>query len=368
MKKSISSRKFRIQNNMSRLIPATVTAGISAPQGGLGSVVAGWFRNESANQTSGASDDELGYYHETVLLEEAVHFMAPAKGKVLIDGTLGGGGHTEKMLEAGAVVYGVDRDPQALEYAGKRLARFGENFKPVKGNYTDSLQHMQERGVDGVDGILVDLGVSSWQFDEAERGFSFSKDGPLDMRMGDDGATAADIVNGWDEAELRRIFWEYGEEKSGRKIASRICEHRAATPFLTTTQLAEAIEKWCPRMGKRIHPATKVFQALRIEVNDELGSLRGLLDTSAKLLNPGGRLCVISFHSLEDRMVKRFLKATTAKEVDKKEWPAPRPNPEYYYRLASRKPVTASAEEVSRNARSRSAIMRVGERIESVET
>jgi len=368
MKKSISSRKFRIQNNMSRLIPATVTAGISAPQGGLGSVVAGWFRNESANQTSGGSDDELGYYHETVLLEEAVHFMAPAKGKVLIDGTLGGGGHTEKMLEAGAVVYGVDRDPQALEYAGKRLARFGENFKPVKGNYTDSLQHMQERGVDGVDGILVDLGVSSWQFDEAERGFSFSKDGPLDMRMGDDGATAADIVNGWDEAELRRIFWEYGEEKSGRKIASRICEHRAATPFLTTTQLAEAIEKWCPRMGKRIHPATKVFQALRIEVNDELGSLRGLLDTSAKLLNPGGRLCVISFHSLEDRMVKRFLKATTAKEVDKKEWPAPRPNPEYYYRLASRKPVTASAEEVSRNARSRSAIMRVGERIESVET
>jgi 16S rRNA (cytosine1402-N4)-methyltransferase len=227
---------------------------------------------------------------------------------------------------------------------------------------------MQERGVDGVDGILVDLGVSSWQFDEAERGFSFSKDGPLDMRMGDEGATAADIVNTWDEAELRRIFWEYGEEKSGRKIARNICEHRVATPFLSTTQLAQSIEKWCPRMGKKIHPATKVFQALRIEVNDELGSLRGLLDTSAKLLNPGGRLCVISFHSLEDRMVKRFLKATTAKEIHKKEWPAPRPNPEYFYKLVSRKPVIASGDEVSRNARSRSAIMRVAERIESVET
>ena len=351
---------------MFKLTPATANSAFS-PLCGTGSVLSGWFRNESAGERSGGSDDDLGYYHETVLLEEAVHFMAPARGKVLIDGTLGGGGHTEKMLEAGAVVYGVDRDPQALEYAGKRLARFGENFKPVKGNYTDSLKHMQERGVDGVDGILVDLGVSSWQFDEAERGFSFSKDGPLDMRMGDEGETAADIVNHWGEADLRKIFWEYGEEKSSRKIAARICEHREATPFLTTTQLAESIEKWCPRNGKRIHPATKVFQALRIEVNDELGALRGLLETSAELLNPGGRLCVISFHSLEDRMVKRFLKATSAKEIDKKEWPAPKPNPEYYFNIVSRKPITAGEGEVSRNARSRSAIMRVAERVESVE-
>ncbi|MGJ8657570.1 MAG: 16S rRNA (cytosine(1402)-N(4))-methyltransferase RsmH [Akkermansiaceae bacterium] len=351
---------------MNRLNPALVNAGIS-PQAEMGSVLGGWFRNESVNQESSGSGggDDLGYYHETVLLEEAVHFMAPAKGKVLIDGTLGGGGHTEKMLESGAVVYGVDRDPQALEYAGKRLARFGDNFRPVKGNYTDSLQHMQERGVAGVDGVLVDLGVSSWQFDEAERGFSFSKDGPLDMRMGDEGVTAGDIVNNWDEADLARIFWEYGEERSSRKIAKRICEHRNAAPYLTTTQLAESIEKWCPRMGKRIHPATKVFQALRIEVNDELGSLRGLLDSAAELLNPGGRLCVISFHSLEDRMVKRFLKATSAKEIDRKEWPAPKPNPEYYFNIVSRKPVTASGDEVGRNARSRSAIMRVAERVDN---
>lgn len=354
---------------MLKLIPAAVNSAPS-PLSGKDACLSGWFRNESssANERSGSSDDALGYYHETVLLEEAVHFMAPARGKVLIDGTLGGGGHTEKMLEAGATVYGVDRDPQALEYAGKRLTKFKENFNPVKGNYTDSLKLMQERGISGVDGILVDLGVSSWQFDEAERGFSFSKDGPLDMRMGDKGETAADIINEWDEAELRRIFWEYGEEKSSRKIAARICEHREMTPFLTTTQLAENIEKWCPRNGKRIHPATKIFQALRIQVNDELGALRGLLDTSAEMLNPEGRLCVISFHSLEDRMVKRFLKATSAKEIDKKEWPAPKPNPEYYFDIVARKPVTAGETEVKRNARSRSAIMRVAQRVQSVDT
>lgn len=349
---------------MFRLQPSLVSASIS-PLGEMASVFADGFMNESATGAVGGNDEELGYYHETVLLEEAVHFMAPAQGKVLIDGTLGGGGHTERMLESGAVVYGVDRDPQALVYAGKRLARFGEDFKPVKGNYTDALQHMEECGVSGVDGILVDLGVSSWQFDEAERGFSFSKDGPLDMRMGDEGVTAGDIINHWDESELARIFWEYGEERSSRKIAKRICEQRVVAPYLTTTQLAEDIEKWCPRMGKKIHPATKVFQALRIEVNDELGSLRGLLDTAADLLNPGGRLCVISFHSLEDRMVKRFLKATSAKEIDRKEWPAPKPNPEYHFNIVCRKPVTAGSDEVSRNARSRSAIMRVAERIEA---
>ncbi len=347
---------------MLRLIPALAIDGGTPVEGWFGSSVVKWFMNESSGEQGGG--DELGYYHETVMLDEAVGFMAPGAGKVLVDGTLGGGGHSERMLESGATVYGIDRDPEALAYAGKRLARFGERFIPVKGNYTDALALMRERGVAGVDGVLVDLGVSSWQFDEAERGFSFSKDGPLDMRMGDEGVTAGDIVNGWEESELRRIFWEYGEEKSARKIARRICEERDVRPFVTTTQLAESIESWCPRMGRRIHPATKVFQALRIEVNDELGSLRGLLESASELLNAGGRLCVISFHSLEDRMVKRFLKATSAREVDKKEWPAPRPNPDYYFNLVSRKPVTASKDEVARNARSRSAIMRVAERVE----
>ncbi len=348
-----------------KLIPLTASIGMPSSQSDLSSIFAGWFRSEAGGGAKATRDTELGYYHETVLLEEAVRFMAPSEGKVLIDGTLGGGGHTEKMLEAGAVVYGVDRDPQALEYAGKRLARFGGNFRPVKGNYADSLEHMRERGVAGVDGILVDLGVSSWQFDEAERGFSFSKDGPLDMRMGDEGVTAADIVNTWSEAELARIFWEYGDERASRKIAKNICEHRDARPFYRTSQLAESIEKWCPRMGKKIHPATKVFQALRIEVNDELGSLRRLLDSSAALLNPGGRLCVISFHSLEDRMVKRFLKGSSTREIDQKEWPAPRPNPDYNFESVTKKPVIAGGEEMRRNARSRSAVMRVAERIKS---
>ncbi len=312
--------------------------------------------NEGANE-------EMEYYHETVLLEESVHFMAPAEGKVLIDGTLGGGGHTEKMLEAGAIVYGVDKDPEALEYASRRLVRFGDRFRPIKGNFADALELMKEHGIDKVDGVLVDLGVSSRQFDEVARGFSFSKEGPLDMRMSDTGPTAADLINGWEESELARIFWWYGEERSSRKIAKRICEVRLNEPFKTTTELAECIEKCCPRFGKRIHPATKVFQALRIEVNDEMGALRRLLDTSAELLATGGRLCVISFHSLEDRMVKRFLKGASSKEIDRPEWPAPRSNPDYKFNLISRKPVKAGEGEVKRNARSRSAILRIGERI-----
>ena len=279
-------------------------------------------RNESSVERSGASE-EMEHYHETVLREESVHYMAAAEGKVLVDGTLGGGGHTQRMLELGATVYGIDQDPEALEYAGRRLRNFSETFHPVKGNFTNALELMRENGQEKVDGILVDLGVSSRQFDEAARGFSFSKEGPLDMRMSDEGITAADIVNTWDDAALAKVFWEYGEERSSRKIARMICAERDKQPFTTTTQLAESIEKICPRHGKKLHPATKVFQALRIEVNDELGALRGLLDTAADLLNSGGRLCVISFHSLEDRMVKRFLKQVSQEEIDRPEWPAP---------------------------------------------
>ncbi len=332
------------------------------PEGFISAVNMDAYCCDSGKAMSSSSED-LEHYHETVLLEEAVHFMAPATGKVLVDGTLGGGGHTEKMLEAGAIVYGIDRDPEALAYAGRRLQRFGDRFIPVKGNFTDTQALLEQIGVFKVDGVLVDLGVSSRQFDEADRGFSFSKEGPLDMRMSDEGETAADIVNHWDEADLARIFWQYGEERSSRKIAKMICEERVSRPFTATTQLAERIEICSPRYGKKIHPATKVFQALRIEVNDELGSLRGLLDTAESFLAPGGRLCVISFHSLEDRMVKRFIKQTSAEEIDKKEWPAPRPNPEYFFKNISRKPIKAAEQEIKRNTRSRSAIMRVAERV-----
>lgn len=313
---------------------------------------------------SGGDGEELPHYHETVLLEEAVHFMAAGPGKVLVDGTLGGGGHTQRMLSLGAQVYGVDRDPEALTYAGKRLASYADSFKPLEGNFGDVVELLADRGIGKVDGMLVDLGVSSRQFDADERGFSFSKEGPLDMRMGPSSPlTAADIVNGWSAEEMAKIFWEYGEERASRRIARYLCEERTKEPFVTTTQLANSIEKLMPRYGKRIHPATKIFQALRIEVNDELGSLRKLLDSAAELLAPGGRLCVISFHSLEDRMVKRFLKQVSMEEVDRPEWPAPRPNPDYGFKTLTKKPVKASADEVKRNARSRSAVMRVGERI-----
>lgn len=320
--------------------------------------------SESSLGGSGEDADQLEHYHHTVLLEEAVHFMTPEPGKVLIDGTLGGGGHTEQMLKNGAVVYGVDRDPEAHAYAARRLKPFGENFRPIVGNFSEITNLLPEQGVEKVDGILVDLGVSSRQFDAAERGFSFSKEGDLDMRMGPScPLTAADIVNTWAEAELARIFWQYGEERASRKIARQLCELRKTQPFRTTTELASCIEKLIPRRGKKIHPATKVFQALRIEVNDELGELRKLLDTAKEILAPGGRLAVISFHSLEDRMVKRHFKAVSQKEIDRPEWPAPQPNPEYGFNILTRKPVTASDKEVGVNPRSRSAVLRVAEKI-----
>ena len=286
------------------------------------------------------------------------------KGKVLIDGTLGGGGHTQRLLEQGAKVYSIDRDPAALEYAKKRLSRFGEMFQPLEGNFSDMEALIKQQGIERVDGILVDIGVSSHQFDEADRGFSFSKEGPLDMRMGPScPKTAADIVNSWDADALAKIFRQYGEEKSAWKIATHIVEKRLSSPFETTTQLAEAIEKLLPRFGKKIHPATKVFQALRIEVNDELGALNSLLESAKNILKPGGRFAVISFHSLEDRMVKHHFRETSKAEIDRPEWPAPRANPDYAYQQITRKPIVASPREVARNPRSRSALLRVVERV-----
>lgn len=306
----------------------------------------------------------LEHYHETVLLEEATDALKPCEGKVLVDGTLGGGGHTERLLEQGAKVYSIDRDPAALAYAKKRLIHFGEQFQPIQGNFSDMESLMKEQGIDFVDGILVDIGVSSHQFDAAERGFSFSKGGPLDMRMGPSCLkTAADIVNNWDADALAKIFRQYGEEKSAWKIATHIVEKRLTEPFETTIQLAEAIEKILPRFGKKIHPATKVFQALRIEVNDELGALNKLLESAKNILKPGGRFAVISFHSLEDRMVKHHFRETSKPEIDRPEWPAPRPNPDYAYQQITRKPIVACSQEVARNSRSRSALLRIVERV-----
>jgi 16S rRNA (cytosine1402-N4)-methyltransferase len=313
------------------------------------------------------NDSPENKYHVPVLLEAVMRYMAPEKGKTIVDGTLGGGGHSEAMLKAGASVIGVDQDDQALAFARERLAIFDDKFTAVRGNFSHLPTLLAGVGVGKVDGILVDIGVSSWQLDEAGRGFSFRKEGPLDMRMDRSGGkTAADLVNNGSELELKTFFYEYGEERAGGKIARRIVERRQSQEFTTTTDLADFIASIVPR-GKgpagKIHPATRVFQALRIAVNDELGVLRELLENAAALLNPGGRLVVITFHSLEDRMVKQFFKNASQSHIDRKEWPEPRPNPDFQYNLITRRPVVATDEEIRVNKRSRSAKLRVVEKI-----
>jgi len=237
-------------------------------------------------------------------------YLAPQAGGVYVDGTLGGGGHARLILEAtspdGQLV-GLDQDPQALVAAGDRLADFGPRVVLQRGTYSELTAHLAALDIDKVDGILLDIGVSSHQLDSPERGFSFREDGPLDMRMDTDGPmTAADVLAESDADTLRRIFREYGEERWAGRIAKAIVRTRAEAPLRTTLQLAELISSVVPkgRVPQRIHPATRVFQALRIYVNRELDRLREGLDAALDVLKPGGRLVVISFHSLEDRIVK----------------------------------------------------------------
>ena len=304
------------------------------------------------------------FYHESILLDEVVQSLQPQAGKFMADGTLGGGGHSEALLKAGATVKGIDRDADARTYANERLVRFGDRFEAIEGCFGDIATLAQVGGWEGFDGILLDLGVSSHQLDCGERGFSFRLDGPLNMRMGGEGPTAANLVNNWGEGELRQIFWDLGEEKFARKIAAWIVREREKIKFETTGQLANGIEKLLGRRG-RIHPATKVFQALRMEVNDELGELRRFLKVVPDLLKPGGRLAIITFHSLEDRIVKQTFRDASKEEIDRPEWPAPRPNPCYVYRLLTRKGIAPGGREIARNSRSRSSRLRIVERIQN---
>jgi 16S rRNA (cytosine1402-N4)-methyltransferase len=306
------------------------------------------------------SDQE--FYHESILLDEVVECLAPAPGRLIVDGTLGGGGHAEALLRAGASVKGIDRDPEARAHASRRLGVFGSRFEAVPGCFAQMPELARAGGWGKVDGILLDLGVSSHQLDEGRRGFSFRHDGPLDMRMGAEGITAADLVNGWGEGELARLFRELGEERAARKIAAWIVAARQKEMFRTTRQLADGIERLVGRRG-RTHPATKVFQALRMEVNDELGELRRFLKEAPGLLKGGARLAIITFHSLEDRIVKRTFREAAQAEIDRPEWPAPRANPDHVYRLLTRKGVAPSREEISRNPRSRSSRLRAVERL-----
>ena len=286
------------------------------------------------------------FSHVPVLATEIVEALAPAPGKVFVDGTLGGAGHTRLLLGRGATVYGIDQDPYALERA-RQAALPGLHV--LQGNYRDMAELLPAAGVTQVDGILLDIGVSSFQLDDAERGFSYHTEAPLDMRMSQSGESAADVVNDLDETELAALIYEYGEERHSRRIARFIVQAREKAPIETTVQLAEIIKRAYPGFSKGIHPARRTFQALRIYVNDELGALRDGLSAAEGLLAPGGRLAVISFHSLEDRIVKRFLLGSEVLTP------------------LTKRPIVAAESEQADNPRARSAKLRVAERASAPE-
>jgi 16S rRNA (cytosine1402-N4)-methyltransferase len=305
------------------------------------------------------------FVHESVLAREVVEALRPEPGKLLLDGTLGGGGHTLLLLERGASVIGVDKDPRALAAARARLARFGEAFRAVRSDFRDAEAVLQALGVKAVDGALVDLGVSSPQLDQAERGFSFSRPGPLDMRMGEEGEPLRDLLRRIDERELARILREYGEEPFDRPVARAIKAAVNGGEPLDTAKLAQVVAGAIPRKAwpKKIHPATRTFQALRIAVNDELGALAQWLEALPAILGPGGRAAAISFHSLEDRMVKEKFRALTQGCTCPPDLPVCACGAKAAFAPVTRKPIVAADDEVAHNPRARSARLRVVEKL-----
>ena len=250
--------------------------------------------------------------HAPVLLAEVIEALAPKAGDVVIDATFGAGGYTRAILERGADVVALDRDPTVQPFADAVARDFPEHFQLIRTPFSGLAEAFEESGKAKLDGAVFDIGVSSMQLDQAERGFSFMRDGPLDMRMSDEGVTAADIVNTWDHGPLAHIFKLYGDERQSGRVATAILRRRVEQPFTRTLDLAEVVEKALGgRRGTAIHPATRVFQALRIAVNDELGELERGLEAAEATLAPGGRLVVVTFHSLEDRIVKTFMTERT---------------------------------------------------------
>jgi 16S rRNA (cytosine1402-N4)-methyltransferase len=306
------------------------------------------------------------FVHKPVMMAQVLEALRPRPGGRYVDGTLGGGGHAAAILAASSPtgwLFGCDRDGAAVEAARRRLTEFAGRYELRQGNFADLAEWVPAGTCDGV---LLDLGVSSPQLEVAERGFSFQHEGPLDMRMDTrQPTTAADVVNGASPEELAKIFWEFGGEREARRFARAIARDRELRRFETTRQLAELIERLAPRHGKKAHPATKVFQALRLAVNDEVGSLQLGLDGAVKILKSGGRLAVITFHSLEDRIVKDFGRArardyTFTGGVDVPELREPRA-PEL--KLVTRKAMKPGPAELTENPRSRSAQLRVMERV-----
>lgn len=304
--------------------------------------------------------------HTSVLLDEVLAVLEPGAGKRIVDGTFGAGGYSRAILETGAEVVAFDRDPTARRFADPIAAdpRLGSRFRLVQDRFSAMDRVLGEGAVDGV---ALDLGVSSMQLDEAERGFSFMRDGPLDMRMGDDGPTAADLVNTLEKEELARIFFVYGEERESRRVASALIRRRAESPFARTLDLAEVVERALGgRRGAKTHPATKVFQALRIAVNEELSELEAGLESAERVLKAGGRLAVVTFHSLEDRIVKAFFTARSGRTPGGSRHAPPRiGGPQPSFRMifnGAREPTEA---ETAGNPRARSAKLRAATRTEA---
>ncbi|MBF8377558.1 16S rRNA (cytosine(1402)-N(4))-methyltransferase RsmH [Alicyclobacillus mali] len=315
----------------------------------------------------------MNFAHETVLLEEAVDALAPRPGGVYVDATLGGAGHTARLLERSApdgVVIAFDQDEAAIAHAAHLKQEYPDRLTLVKANFAEMEQRLRALGVTAVDGVLFDLGVSSPQFDLPERGFSYWHEGPLDMRMDRHRPlTAREIVNTWDERELARILREYGEERFSLSIARAIARARSKKPIETTTELAEIVKGAIPAAARRAgpHPARRTFQAIRIAVNDELGVLASGVEAAFRALKPGGRLSIITFHSLEDRVVKRLFQTWAQGCICPPEFPVCRCGRKPLGRMVSRKPVTPSSEELERNPRARSAKLRAFEKLDDGE-
>lgn len=300
--------------------------------------------------------------HIPVLLTEVLAALAPQPGEVILDGTFGGGGYSAAFLDAApCTVWAMDRDPEAMDRGAELAARHPGRLHLVEGRFGDMVAHLAAQGVTALDGVVLDLGVSSFQIDTPGRGFSFRMDGPLDMRMGRDGPSAADLVNTLDERELADILWEFGEERHSRRVARAIIRVRAETPFTTTGALAEVIRRAVPRDPSGMDGATRSFQALRIRVNDELGEVSRGLEQAMRIIAPGGRIVVVSFHSLEDRIVKRaFQKASGRSPAASRHDPgalmamaAPTP-----FELLTPRSIRPGAAEISANPRARSAHLR----------
>lgn len=307
--------------------------------------------------------------HQPVLLQEVVTALAPKTNGVYVDGTFGRGGYTRAILSATQCeVYAIDRDPDAIGAGQSLVQEFAPRLKLIEGCFGDMQQLLRNQGVTTVDGVTLDLGVSSPQLDQAERGFSFMADGPLDMRMAQSGESAADLVNTASEKDLADIIFNYGEERLARRVARQIVALRREQPFARTNQLADAVRRVVPRAKDGIDPATRTFQAIRIAVNDELGELTRGLTAAEHLLKPQGRMAIVSFHSLEDRAVKNFMRQRSENAVrNSRHIPA---NDSFVPSLmvVTRKPIAATDEEITRNPRARSAKLRVAERTEAPPT